>query len=90
MKIVTMVLDYVSELRPPTGILFIPQVIYEHGETWWNGIDSGRPLQIRPPQLSGNPTNSQLATKQVELAKEIIDLTYEILVIFRKVLFNML
>jgi hypothetical protein len=23
--------DYVSELRPPTGLLLIPQVIYEHG-----------------------------------------------------------
>jgi hypothetical protein len=22
--------DYVSELRPPTGLLFIPQVIYKH------------------------------------------------------------
>jgi hypothetical protein len=27
--------DYISELRPPTGLLFIPLVIYEHGETWW-------------------------------------------------------
>jgi hypothetical protein len=24
--------DDVSELQPPTGLLFIPQVIYEHGE----------------------------------------------------------
>jgi hypothetical protein len=24
--------DYVSELQPPTGVLFIPQVIYEHVE----------------------------------------------------------
>jgi hypothetical protein len=22
--------DYISELRPPTGLLLIPQVIYEH------------------------------------------------------------
>jgi hypothetical protein len=27
--------DYVSELRPPTGLLVIPQVICEHGEPWW-------------------------------------------------------
>jgi hypothetical protein len=27
--------DYVSELRPPMGILLIPQVICEHGEPWW-------------------------------------------------------
>jgi hypothetical protein len=26
--------DYVSELRSPTGLLFIPQVICEHGEPW--------------------------------------------------------
>jgi hypothetical protein len=25
----------VSELRPPTGLLFIPRVICEHGELWW-------------------------------------------------------
>jgi len=30
---------YVYELRPPTGLLFIPQLIYEHGEPWWNDID---------------------------------------------------
>jgi hypothetical protein len=33
-----------------------PQVIYEHGETWWNDINRGR-LLIRPPELSGNPTS---------------------------------
>jgi hypothetical protein len=27
--------DYVSELRPPTDILFIPRVICEHGQPWW-------------------------------------------------------
>jgi hypothetical protein len=32
--------DYVSELQPPMG-LFIPQVIYEHGEPWLNDIDRG-------------------------------------------------
>jgi hypothetical protein len=26
--------DYVSELRPPTGLLLIPYVIYEHEEPW--------------------------------------------------------
>jgi hypothetical protein len=39
--IMSMGWDYVSELRRPTGILFIPQVIYEHGEPWWNDIDRG-------------------------------------------------
>jgi hypothetical protein len=27
--------DYVSELRPPTGLLFIPRVICERGGLWW-------------------------------------------------------
>jgi hypothetical protein len=31
--------DDVSELRPQTGLLFIPQVIYENGEPRWNDID---------------------------------------------------
>jgi hypothetical protein len=28
--------DHVSELRPPLGLPFIPQVTYEHREPWWN------------------------------------------------------
>jgi hypothetical protein len=56
MKIImSMGFDYVSELRPPTGLLFIPQVIYEHGDPWWNKIDRGK-LLIFPQELSGNPT----------------------------------
>jgi hypothetical protein len=51
-----MVWEYVSELRPPTGLLLIPQVIYEHGEAWWNDIGKGK-LLIRQPELSGNPTS---------------------------------
>jgi hypothetical protein len=27
--------DYVSELRPPSCLLFIPQEIWKHGEPWW-------------------------------------------------------
>jgi hypothetical protein len=30
--------------------LFIPQVIYEHGEPWWNDISRGK-LLIHPPEL---------------------------------------
>jgi hypothetical protein len=33
----------VSELRPSACLLFILQVIYEHGELWWNYIDWGKP-----------------------------------------------
>jgi len=28
-----------SELRPQTGLLFIPQVIYEYGQPLWNDSD---------------------------------------------------
>jgi hypothetical protein len=36
--------DYVSEPRPPTGLLFISQLIHEHGEPLWNYIDRRRLL----------------------------------------------
>jgi hypothetical protein len=34
----------------------IPQVIYEHGESWWKDVDIEKSL-IRPPDISGNPTS---------------------------------
>jgi hypothetical protein len=33
--------DYVSELRPSTGLLLTPQMIYEHGESRCNDIYRG-------------------------------------------------
>jgi hypothetical protein len=41
----------VSELQPPKGLLFIPQVIYEHEEPWWNYINRGK-LMIHPAESS--------------------------------------
>jgi hypothetical protein len=35
--------ETVCELRPPTGLLFIPQFIYECGELRWNYIDRRKP-----------------------------------------------
>jgi hypothetical protein len=35
--------DYVSELQPPTGLLFIRPVIYEHGVPWMNDIERRTP-----------------------------------------------
>jgi hypothetical protein len=35
--------DYVSELLPIMDILFIPQMIYEYGQRWWNDTDRGKP-----------------------------------------------
>jgi hypothetical protein len=44
---------YISEMQPPTGI---PQVIYEHGEPWWNDDVNRGKLQTHPPELSGSLT----------------------------------
>jgi hypothetical protein len=49
--------QYVSELLPPTGLLFVLQVIHEHGEQRWSDIDRGK-LLIRPLELSGNSGSS--------------------------------
>jgi hypothetical protein len=35
----SMAWDYVSELHPQTGLLFIPHAIYGYGEQRWNDID---------------------------------------------------
>jgi hypothetical protein len=32
--------DYVSELRPPTGLFFMSLATYRHGEPRWNDIDA--------------------------------------------------
>jgi hypothetical protein len=39
---IPMGLDYVPELWPTAGQLFIPHVMYENGEPWWNDIDRGK------------------------------------------------
>jgi hypothetical protein len=70
MIIVSMRRDYVCELPLPVGLLFIPEVIYEHGEPRWNYIDRRNPL-IRPPELWQSYQQSRLVAKLEELAKEI-------------------
>jgi hypothetical protein len=56
MMTISMGWDYVSELRPPTGLFFTPQVIYEHREPWWNDVGRGK-LLTRPPELCSNPAS---------------------------------
>jgi hypothetical protein len=81
----TMGWHYVSELQAPTSLLSIPQVIYEHGEPWWN-IDRGQP-KIHPRELSCNPTSSHLVAKQKRLTKEMMNLaSRNISFILRRVL----
>jgi hypothetical protein len=51
--------DYVTELRPPTGLLFIPQMIYEYGDPvvwyWQEKTEElwGKPVPVIlwPPQI---------------------------------------
>jgi hypothetical protein len=51
MMIVSMGWDYISELLPPTGLLFVHHAIYEHCVPWWKAIDREQ-LLIYPPELS--------------------------------------
>jgi hypothetical protein len=91
--IMSMGWDYVSELRPPMAMACCspPFRCIEHGDSWWNNIYRGK-LLIRPPELSDTPTSSQLVVKQEELAKEMMNLAYEMFNIsngslkFRKIL----
>jgi hypothetical protein len=48
-------------------LLFIPHIIYEHREPWWNDIGRTK-LLIRQQGLSGNP-NSHLVAKQEEMGE---------------------
>jgi hypothetical protein len=68
MMIISIGWDYVSELRPQTGLLFIPQVIHEHAEQWWN--ESTEENLIRPPGFSANPTSRHLVANQEEVRKD--------------------
>jgi hypothetical protein len=52
MMFMSMRWDYVFELLPPPGLLFIPQVMCKNEEPWRNDIDRGK-LLIRPQELSG-------------------------------------
>jgi hypothetical protein len=56
LMMITMGRDNVSELRPPPGLLFILQVMYELLDSWWNDVD--RRKVILPPELSDNHTSN--------------------------------
>jgi hypothetical protein len=42
------------------------------------GMINRRKLLIHPPELSGNPTNSHLVANERNLAKEMMNLAFEI------------
>jgi hypothetical protein len=76
--IMSMGWDYVSELRPQAGIFFIPHVIHEHGEPWWNDIDRGK-LLIRPPV-----TWQSYQKIWRNLAKEFMNLAFGVSLFIRR------
>jgi hypothetical protein len=79
--------DYVSELQPPVGLLFISQVICEHEEKWLNDINR-KNILIRSPEISDNPNISHLVANQEELANKLI-LLYEVSLLYFEWFFNM-
>jgi hypothetical protein len=60
--------NYVSELRPQKGVLFIARVIYGHRKPLRDVIDRGK-LLIYQEELSGNPTSYHLIANQEELGE---------------------
>jgi hypothetical protein len=64
--------DHVSELRPPTGLLFVPQMVYEHGEPWWNAINGGETPDSSTRALWHSHQQSHVVAKQEGLAKEVM------------------
>jgi hypothetical protein len=86
MMVMPMGWDYISELQPPTGLLFIPQLIYEHGKPWWNDIGRGNSWFVH----HGNPTSSHLVPMQEEMGagNDEFDTTKYLCSYFRH--FNML
>jgi hypothetical protein len=51
--------DYVSEMGPPTGLLFIPQKTYEYGGPQWNHNDMGKSkiLEKNCPSVTSSTKN---------------------------------
>jgi hypothetical protein len=69
--------DYVSELRPPTGLLFILQVIYDHLETMDiyrdKSYNSGKKTPVLVPhcqlQIAHGPTRSRTWASAVRVRR---------------------
>jgi hypothetical protein len=66
--------DFDSELWPPTGLLFVSQKIYEHGELWWNDVDRGNSRFVHHSSLAINQQSS--GSKQEEREKGRLNLAF--------------
>jgi hypothetical protein len=64
--------DYDSELRLLTGLLFIPQIIYESGQPWWNQRNTEElgenlvPVSLFPPQIPHGLTQARTWASMVK------------------------
>jgi hypothetical protein len=58
-------------MRPPTGLSFIPQVIHNLGEPWWNVIDRGKTPDLSITALL--QSYQQSSSSKVEGTGEEID-----------------
>jgi hypothetical protein len=94
MIIMSMGWDYVSKLRRATGILFIPQAIYQHRVPWWNDIGRENSWFVHQSYLAILPVESSSRKWRRCLAKEMMNLALRSIFIhaskwfftFRKVL----
>jgi hypothetical protein len=59
MMLMLNVWDHDSELQPPMGLSFIPQVINEYREPWWN--DRGKPKKSREKSVPVSPCPTQIS-----------------------------
>jgi hypothetical protein len=57
------------------GLFFIPQVIYVHGEPWWN---ISRRKHLNHPTELDNSTRRHLVAMQDEKGNEMMNFAYEI------------
>jgi hypothetical protein len=71
--IMLMGLDYVSELLPPTGLLIITKVLYEHGQPRWNDVDREKTTDSSTRALSQSYQQSS-GSKQEERANGMMNL----------------
>jgi hypothetical protein len=62
--------NYIFELRPPVGLLFTPQVIYEHGEPWYQ---QGKTPDSSARALWNSYWQSRLVAEQEKVGKEMIN-----------------
>jgi hypothetical protein len=68
--------DYVSELRPPGGLLFIPQMICEYVDLQLNGSDRGNFLFVHLNSLTILPTEIAKQEKHREGNVEVFPTKY--------------